>query len=123
MPQDAIRHLVDLEWAFFQNTRNEGGRAPCQDDRETFYVMRTGQAMGWSEKMVAAWTADLERAGAEGRNPVMEKYARMMAFTAPESYSAMEHLLPALEPETEKLARELTDQTVAWAEAARVRFP
>ena len=123
MPQDAIRHLVDLEWAFFQNTRNEGGRAPCQDDRETFYVMRTGQAMGWSEKMVAAWTADLERAGAEGRNPGMEKYARMMAFTAPESYSAMEHLLPALEPETEKLARELTDQTVAWAEAARVRFP
>lgn len=123
MSQDGIRHLVDLEWDFFQATRNEGGRADCQDDRETFYVMRTGQAMGWSEEMVAAWTADLERAKAEGRNPVMEKYARMMASTAPEAYAAMEHLLPELDPEVERLARRLTDQTVAWAEAARERFP
>ena len=63
MSQDAITHLVDLEWDFFQATRNEGGRADCQDDRETFYVMRTGQAMGWSEEMVAASEAmDFETA-------------------------------------------------------------
>ena len=88
MSQDGIRHLVDLEWDFFQATRNEGGRAACQDDRHTFYVMRTGQAMGWSEEMVAAWTADLERAKDQGRNPVMEKYARMMPHRLLESTTA-----------------------------------
>ena len=46
MDRELIQRLVALEWEFFQATRNEGGRAPCQDDRETFWVVRTGQAMG-----------------------------------------------------------------------------
>ncbi len=123
MARDAIFRMVDLEWDFFQSTRNEGGRAPCQDNKETFYTMRTGQAMGWSEDMVAAWTVDLERARAEGRNPVTEKYARMMASTAPEAYADIEHLLPEVDPEAEKLARALAAQTVVWAEEAQERFP
>ena len=35
MDRELIQRLVALEWEFFQATRNEGGRAPCQDDRET----------------------------------------------------------------------------------------
>ena len=104
MDRELIQRLVALEWEFFQATRNEGGRAPCQDDRETFWVMRTGQAMGWSEEMAAAWLSDLEAARTAGRNPVMEKYARMMAFTAPEAYAKLAHFLPPVEPEMEKLA-------------------
>ena len=99
MDRELIQRLVALEWEFFQATRNEGGRAPCQDDRETFWVMRTGQAMGWSEEMAAAWLSDLEAARTAGRNPVMEKYARMMAFTAPEAYAKLAHFLPPVEPE------------------------
>ena len=118
MDRKLIERLVALEWEFFQATRNEGGRAPCQDNWETFRVMRTGQAMGWSEEMAAAWLSDLEAARAAGRNPVTEKYARMMAFTAPEAYAKLAHFLPPVEPEVEKLARALTDQTVAWADAA-----
>ena len=123
MDRELIQRLVALEWEFFQSTRNEGGRAPCQDDHETFWVMRTGQAMGWSEEMAAAWLSDLEAARTAGRNPVMEKYARMMAFTAPEAYAKLAHFLPPVEPEMEKLARALADQTVAWAEAAAQRYP
>ena len=123
MDRELIQRLVALEWEFFQSTRNEGGRAPCQDDHETFWVMRTGQAMGWSEEMAAAWLSDLEAARTAGRNPVMEKYARMMAFTAPEAYVKLAHLLPPVEPEMEKLARALAGQTVAWAEAAAQRYP
>ena len=123
MDRKLIERLVALEWEFFQATRNEGGRATCQDDRETFWVMRTGQAMGWSEEMAAAWLSDLEAARAAGRNPVTEKYARMMAFTAPEAYAKLAHFLPPVEPEVEKLARALTDQTVALADAAAQQYP
>lgn len=120
---ELIQRLVQTEWELFQATQNEGGRAPCQEDYETFRIMRTGQALGWSEDMAASWLQDLEEARGVGRNLVMEKYARMMAFTAPEAYADMEPLLPPVGAEAAALARKLTDQTVAWAEAAGERYP
>lgn len=123
MDMELIQRLVQTEWELFQATQNEGGRAPCQDDYETFRVMRTGQAMGWSSAMAASWLQDLEDARSQGRNPVMEKYARMMAFTAPEEYRAMEHLLPPIGAEAMAQARRLTAQTVAWAEEAEKQYP
>ena len=56
MIPEKIERVGELEWSLFQETHNEGGRASCQDDWETFRVTRAGQAMGWSEEMVAAWT-------------------------------------------------------------------
>lgn len=123
MDKQKLDALVALEWELFQATQNEGGRAACQDDYETFWVMRTGQAMGWSEEMVSSWLQDLERAQAAQRNPIAEKYARMMAFTAPQAYENLAHLLPPLTPEVEALARSLTVQTVAWAEQAEGLYP
>ena len=35
-----IDAVVDIEWIQFQQVHNEGGRASCQDDRETFEIMR-----------------------------------------------------------------------------------
>ena len=66
MDRELIQRLVALEWEFFQATRNEGGRAPCQDDRETFWVVRTGQAMGWSEEMAAPGCPTWRRPGRRG---------------------------------------------------------
>ncbi|MCI9548778.1 MAG: DUF4125 family protein [Oscillospiraceae bacterium] len=123
MRQNEIEALVQLEWTLFQQTQNEGGRASCQDDWETFHTMRTSQAMGWSEEMVRAWTRDLEEAWRQGRNLVTEKYARMMAHTAPETYRALEPALPPVPEEAAALARALTDQLVAWAEEAQKKFP
>lgn len=123
MNQAEIERLAALEWSLFQETRNEGGRASCQDDWETFHTMRTSQAMGWSEEMVRAWTGDLEEAKRHGRNLVTEKYARMMAYTAPEAYRELEPALPPVPEEAQNLARQLTGQLVAWAEEAQKRFP
>ncbi|MCD8096798.1 MAG: DUF4125 family protein [Lachnospiraceae bacterium] len=123
MKEEMIKRLIDLEWILFQNTNNEGGRADCQDDHETFYLMRTAQAKSWSEEMVRSWLQDVVAAVGEGRNPVAEKYARMMAYTAPDAYEDLRELLPDVEPEAEAAAQELTRQIVIWAEEAAAKYP
>mgnify|MGYP001049934862 FL=1 len=35
--QEKIEKLIQMEWEDFQKVNNEGGRASCQDDPETFY--------------------------------------------------------------------------------------
>lgn len=123
MREQDITALVALEWDFFQDTQNIGGRAACQNDYTTFWVMRKGQAMAWTNDMVCAWLQDLRQAKKNGRNPVAEKYARMMKTTDPEEYQKLEHLLPLVTFEAAHLAKEITAQTVTWAEQAAKSFP
>ena len=40
---DIIQQIVDIEWAFFDQVQNIGGRADCQDDYPTFLIMRKRQ--------------------------------------------------------------------------------
>ena len=35
-----INRIIELEWDMFDKVTNTGGRAACQDDEWTFYVMR-----------------------------------------------------------------------------------
>ena len=35
-----IQRLIEREWTLFDKVRNIGGRASCQDDRKTFFIMR-----------------------------------------------------------------------------------
>ena len=37
---EILEAIIQLEWNMFQKVRNTGGRAGCQDDWETFYIMR-----------------------------------------------------------------------------------
>ena len=123
MRNDLISQMLQVEFFLFQQVQNRGGRASCQDDFRTFQIMRGSQFSAWPTDLCESYWRDLDGALAAGRNLLTEKYARMMASTAPEAYAAMEHLLPPLDPGVAELARALTDQTVAWAEAARERFP
>ena len=45
--EEWIDQIVALEWKQFQAVQNEGGRAACQDDWETFQIMRKSQFMAW----------------------------------------------------------------------------
>ncbi len=47
-----VNEIVDLEWGAFGEVQNEGGRAGCQDNRETFDIMRTSQYLVWTEEML-----------------------------------------------------------------------
>ena len=87
MKEDLIAKIVAMEWDMFQHVVNIGGRAACQDDPETFRIMRSSQAMAWSEDSLASYLEDLAAAAQAGRNLLTEKYARMMEFTAPLEYA------------------------------------
>ena len=80
--QEKIEKLIQMEWEDFQKVNNEGGRASCQDDQETFFIMRRSHFAPWTEELIDCVQADMDRAHEQGRNLVMEKYAWMMASTA-----------------------------------------
>ena len=70
-----IEAVVDIEWIQFQQVHNEGGRASCQDDRETFEIMRKSQFLAWTEEVLESYLQDLRDAWKEGWNLLTEKYA------------------------------------------------
>ena len=91
--QEKIEKLIQMEWEDFQKVNNEGGRASCQDDPETFFIMRRSHFAPWTEELIDCVLADMNRAHEQGRNLVMEKYAWMMASTAPEQFKKLHHFL------------------------------
>lgn len=123
MNRDLVEQLVKEEWDFFQKVQGENGRASCQDDWKTFHVMRAGQALAWNDDIVQSWLDDLADYRKQGRNPMMEKYARMMEYTEPAEYEKIKPLLPSVDETNYALARHLTDCMVAWVEQAREQYP
>lgn len=119
----AIEKLTDEEWRMFQLTRNIGGRASCQDDFAAFYMMRSAQAMAWTDEIVRCCLKDMEQAKAEGRNMIAEKYAYMMQFTSPEDYFRLAFMIPSVSDEKETLARSITEMSVRWVQQAKLRYP
>lgn len=120
---DLIARIVAIEWMMFQNVANIGGRAACQDDPETFFIMRSSQAMAWSEAALASYLEDLLEAEEKGRNLLTEKYARMMEFTAPLEYARIQHHLPPLDQDTLLLIDEIAKISLEWDEEIRAKFP
>lgn len=79
--QALIDAILTIEWEMMQATNNLGGRASCQDDPDTFYIMRASQYDNWTEEMLTIWLDFVKEAKAQGRNLVAEKYGRMMQYT------------------------------------------
>lgn len=110
-----IEKIIDMEWQMFQKVENIGGRASCQDDFETFYIMRFSQYGSWTEEMVDFYLDFAEDALRRGRNLVSEKYARMMEFTHPEYYKReIEPLLPPISAECLLLIDKIAGAMVGW---------
>ncbi|MDO5537724.1 MAG: DUF4125 family protein, partial [Desulfovibrionaceae bacterium] len=75
---ELVKRIIQKEWNFFQQTKNVGGRCSCQDDPDTFAIMRASQFCCWPDAALKMYDADLDKSAAEGRNPITEKYAYMM---------------------------------------------
>ena len=71
---NTIENIITIEWNMFQKVNNIGGRADCQDDYETFYIMRRSQYENWSDRMIRCYYSFLCDCEANGRNLVTEKY-------------------------------------------------
>lgn len=118
-----IAAIVDEEWRQFQQVQNEGGRASCQDDRDTFVLMRTSQFTPWAEEVLASYQQDLNRAGEEGWNLLTEKYARMMEHTAPQQYARLADRLPERSAERLQLQELLISIMMRWTREVERRCP
>jgi len=118
-----IDDIVQLEWQAFDKVHNEGGRASCQDNFETFEIMRKSQFLAWDVATLASYYGDLKTAAKLGRNLVQEKYARMMASTAPAEYAGFAHLLPALSVWQQRTIARIVETQVEWREAFARAYP
>lgn len=118
-----VDDIVQREWEAFATVQNEGGRASCQDDFDTFRIMRKSQFLSWDSATLMSYLADLERAAQQGRNLVQEKYARMMVSTAPEQYASFAHQLPALSDWQRRSIERIVETQLIWREAFARNWP
>ena len=109
--KDLISEIVEMEWAMFTSVRNRGGRASCQENPDTFKIIRTNTFMTWSEATLESYCEDLIRAKETGRNLMTEKYAHMEGLSA------------SLYPETVEMIDKIVKQERAWAEELMVKYP
>lgn len=121
--QDTIQRIVELEWKMFDKVKNEGGRADCQDDWNTFSLMRKSQYMAWDEALLESYLKDLEIAWSKGWNMIMEKYARMMKTTAPTRYEELATELPIITEDRIAIQENIIAIQVAWMEEFAEKYP
>lgn len=118
-----IEQIVALEWKQFQAVHNEGGRASCQDDYETFEIMRKSQFLAWDREVAESYLEDIKRAEEIPWNLLTEKYARMMESTAPEEYAQLAARLPKRSEERICMQEEIIAKRVKWEEEFSKSYP
>ena len=119
-----LETVIRLEWDQFQRTDNEGGRAACQGNWPMFHEMRLSQFLTWTPALLASYENDLRHADRTGRNLVTEKYARMMASTAPDIYrERIEPYIPRLSEDRIARQERVIARQVAWARVFAERWP
>ncbi len=118
-----MNQLIELEWEAFDKVRNQGGRASCQDDYDTFLIMRKSQYLEWNEELLQSFLTDLQNANLVGWNLIAEKYARMMESTEPEQYKVVADTLPIITEDKQKVIDGIVDIQVAWMEQFADEYP
>lgn len=118
-----VENIVALEWEAFDKVENEGGRADCQDDYETFYIMRKSQYMTFTKELLQSYYADLTRAKEKGWNLITEKYARMMESTCKEEYDRLKDSLPFVSEEKKRITEEIVKIQVGFMEEFAKEYP
>jgi hypothetical protein len=121
--EDLTNNILELEWDMFTNVTNVGGRAPCQDDRPTFMIMRKAQADIWSMNTLISYLHDLKHAVQNKTNLMAVKYAHMMKITFPEEYEKIKNEFPPVPSRVRELAREIMKYHSKWALEASVKYP
>lgn len=122
--QQIIKEIISREWEMFDKVQNIGGRASCQEDWRTFYIMRYSQHSAFSEEMLESYLGDLFQAAKENRNLITEKYAYMMEFSDPEYYRVnLQPNIPAVSREKDVLITAIITRTMEEYEIFSRQYP
>jgi len=109
--ENLISRIAEIEWNMFSTVKNRGGKASCQEEPETFKIIRTSNFVNWSPATLESYLQDLEEAKNTGRNLMTEKYARM------------EGLLPPPDKETLLLINKIVAIECGWLEELAKKSP
>lgn len=118
-----VERIARLEFGTFDSVQSLGGRAACQDDWETFSIMRHSQYRPWPEELLSAWTDYFAQEAEKGHNLITEKYARMMETTDPALYAAFAAQLPELSEEFIQLREAIIAIQIPWMERFAEQYP
>lgn len=119
-----ISAIIGIEWDMFQHVNNIGGRASCQDDWETFEIMRKSQYENWTEDMLALYFDWVIKSQREGRNLIAEKYGRMMEYTEPQYYKAeIEPNIPLITEKMRIMIEEIVKILIPWEAEFLEKYP
>ena len=99
--------IIEKEFSMFTTVNQGHDRADCQDDKETFTIMRKSQFSAYDIFTLESYLQDLLAAEDGHRNLVAEKYAWMMAKTAPADFVKLRDLLPAISDTKQKLVQDI----------------
>lgn len=117
-----IEELIDIEWEWMNHVRNADGRATCQEDPNTFRIMRRSQFLTWNSNMLTQYYVDLNQAKDCGINRISQKYAFMMESTHPEEYALIKDQLPLKTDETLALVEDIVSQQLRWQEEVELLY-
>lgn len=121
--EELTETIAKLEFAAFDQVKNEGGRADCQDDWDTFHIMRTSQYTTWTDEMLVQYAVDFQLALDRGWNMIMEKYGRMEASTVPEEWNSIKHEFPEIPDAKRQIMEQIIGIQVEWMEAFAKQYP
>lgn len=121
--EQLIDEIVKYEWTEFDQVQNEGGRANCQDDWNTFSIMRKSQYMTWPKEMLSEYLWHINDSLKKGRNLITEKYGRMMESTAPEEYEKIKAAFPVLSEKRKAIMETIIKIQVEWMEEFAKQYP
>ncbi|MTJ91776.1 MAG: DUF4125 family protein [Desulfovibrio sp.] len=104
-----LHEIIEKELVMFLATPNQGGTASCQQNPQGFRIMRRMSLTPLSDATLAHYLDDLHRAEAQGRNFMIEKYARM------------DSLIPPLQ--ASPLVDEIVRAETAFIQTASAQYP
>lgn len=123
MKNELISEITRIEWDMFSRVRNAGGVADCQQDPDTFEVMRRSQVGSWPEELLGSYRDDLVLAQKSGRNLMTEKYAWMMEFSFPQEFKSIKERLPEPDAGSVPLIEEIVAIHLDWKKDLSARYP
>lgn len=118
-----VNTICRMEFEAFDQVKNEGGRASCQNDWPTFYVMRKSQYLSWNQMMLMQYHYDFNREMAIGHNLITEKYGRMMESTAPERYQEIKDNFPEISDTKRAVIEQIVSIQMQMVEVFAAEYP